>query len=324
MKHPWLPNCSRKAIIGTGKRHLSYAPGTSVKLSTRSEFLQPARAASHRGHVEILKLILADEVLRRPYKPACPTMIVRYSNDHAEILHVAMELQSKPPITYPRAREDLRNFMMGQTRSPEIFRQLLEQSKPHDLRRHVYWTGHHGTRDPYVEPRYYSWFSDRVYTAVEKGETDLLRYLLEEDKVEDIDEEHLNDLSILQSRFTVGFVTMPRSPDGAATHLSQAARRGDAEAVRILINAGMKSDHAIEYAAMCGSRTIVRALWEYGGYKEEAVQGAFAMAVDREDTAMFNLLIELGAKLDHDVGVAITQKAKEDGLESMLELLAVS
>jgi hypothetical protein len=297
---------------------------TSVKLSTRSEFLQPARAASWRGHAEILKLILADDVVRRPRKPANPNLIVRYSNDHAEILDIAMELQSKPPITYPRACEDLRNYLLRQTRSPDLFRQLLEQSKPHDIRRRIYWTGHDGTRGPYVEPRYYSWFSDRVYTAVEKGETDLLRYLLEEDKVEGIDEEHLNDLSVLQSRFTVGFVTIPMSPAGAATHLSQAARRGDAEAVKILINARMKSDHAIEYAAMCGSRTIVRLLWNYGGYKEEAVQGAFVMAVDREDTAMFNLLVELGAKLDHDVGTVITQKAKEDGLESMLELLAAS
>ena len=54
------------------------------------------------------------------------------------------------------------------------------------------------------------------------------------------------------------------------------------------------------------------------------MQEAIANAVDREDTAMFSLLIELGAKLDPNVREAITRKATEDGLESMLELLAAS
>jgi hypothetical protein len=51
------------------------------------------------------------------------------------------------------------------------------------------------------------------------------------------------------------------------------------------------------------------------------VQGAFSIAVDREDTAVFNLLEELGAKLDDDVRVAMTQKAQEEGLGSMVRLL---
>lgn len=94
--------------------------------------------------------------------------------------------------------------------------------------------------------------------------------------------------------------------------------------MKLLLDAGFKHDRAIGFAAMCGSRTIVRQLWQYCGHRDEAVQEALANAVDREDTAMFSLLIELGAKLDPNVREAITRKATEDGLESMLELLAAS
>ena len=46
------------------------------------------------------------------------------------------------------------------------------------------------------------------------------------------------------------------------------------------------------------------------------------MAVEREDTAMFHLLLGLGATLDGDVRALILEKAREDGLESMVQMLS--
>lgn len=46
------------------------------------------------------------------------------------------------------------------------------------------------------------------------------------------------------------------------------------------------------------------------------------MAIEHEDTAMFHFLEDLGAHLDDDVRVALLEKAREDGLESMVTLLA--
>ncbi|KAH7408479.1 hypothetical protein DE146DRAFT_375768 [Phaeosphaeria sp. MPI-PUGE-AT-0046c] len=287
------------------------------------EFLKPARAASHRGHVEIVKLILADEAVRRPYKPASSYLIITYFNDHTEILDFVLGplWQKCETELWDNETEDLQDRALNITGSPKTFKRLLEQAKPRDPRYRIYSDRYSKDRDPSVEQREYSWFSVRVDDAVRKGQTNLLRYLMEEDRVEDIDDRHLHDTSMFLSRHPVEFEAVLKSQDRAATHLSQAASRGDADAVKILMNAGTKSDHAIEFAAMCGSKTIVKALWDYGGYKDEAVQGALAMAVDREDVAMFNLLIQLGAKLDNDVRVALIQRAQEEGLESMVELL---
>ncbi|KAH5338116.1 hypothetical protein HBI24_107370 [Parastagonospora nodorum] len=106
-----------------------------------------------------------------------------------------------------------------------------------------------------------------------------------------------------------------------AAFLSMAARRGHSEIVKFLLDAGAYPDHAIEFAAMSGSRTIIRVLWEHNEYENDAVQGAFVLAVDREDTAVFNLLKELGAKLDDDVRVALIERAQNEGLDSMVRLL---
>lgn len=47
-----------------------------------------------------------------------------------------------------------------------------------------------------------------------------------------------------------------------------------------------------------------------GKNKDDAVQGAFAMAIDREDTAMFHLLEELGAELADDVRAAFIERRR--------------
>lgn len=281
-------------------------------------FLEPIRAASYRGHDDIVRLILADDgpkILKD--KLVCQTLIVNYYNDHTGILDLTLGPSWQKCEAEPENTHELQDLALRFTRSPETFKRLLEQAKPH-IRRYT----RDQDDDPRIASKYYSWYSSRVYDAAAKGKTDLLRYLIEVEKAEKIYEEEVNDTSLFQSRHPATFVTGFKSQDRPVTILSVAARRGDAEAVKTLLNAGFKNDRAIEFAAMCGSRTIVRLLWDHGGHENEAVQGALAMAVDREDVAMFNLLVELGAKLDDDVRVAITQKAKEEGLESMMDLLA--
>ncbi|KAH7355561.1 hypothetical protein BKA66DRAFT_597795 [Pyrenochaeta sp. MPI-SDFR-AT-0127] len=46
------------------------------------------------------------------------------------------------------------------------------------------------------------------------------------------------------------------------------------------------------------------------------------MAIDREDTAMFNLLEEVGAKLADEVRAAVIKKAQDWELQSMVRLLS--
>ncbi|KAH5764553.1 hypothetical protein HBI17_038840 [Parastagonospora nodorum] len=145
--------------------------------------------------------------------------------------------------------------------------------------------------------------------------------MIEEEGVK-VSEDELIDISIFRSRHPVEFLKGAwKLRDRAIALLSLAARYGHTDIVKFLLNAGAKPDNAIEFAAMCGSRTIMRLLWEHDEYGNDAVQGAFTVAVDREDTAVFNLLKELGAKLDDDVRVALSQKAQGEGLESMVKLL---
>lgn len=281
-------------------------------------FLEPIRAASYRGHCDIVELILADDAKKvLKDKLASQTLIVNYFNDHNGLLDLTLGPSWQVCEAEPNNTHKLQQLALRFTRTPETFKRLLEQAKPH-IRRYT------KDQDTSFGSKNYSWHAVQVYDAAEEGKTNLLRYLIEEERAEIIAEDDLSDISLFQSRDPVEFLTGFRLQRRARTILSVVARRGDEEAVKLLLDAGFKHDRAIGFAAMCGSRTIVRQLWQYCGHRDEAVQEAIANAVDREDTAMFSLLIELGAKLDPDVREAITRKATEDGLESMLELLAAS
>jgi hypothetical protein len=160
----------------------------------------------------------------------------------------------------------------------------------------------------------------RSGVAATQGQADILKYMIEEQNldVNACTEDSSSFLSRCPAEFVKGWNLQNKRDH---TLLSRAAKGGHVEAVKVLLDAKAKHDHAIGFAAMCGSRTIVRLLWEHGENKDDAVQGAFAMAVNREDTAMFDLLEELGAKLADDVRAAVIKKAQEEGMESMVALL---
>jgi hypothetical protein len=265
-------------------------------------FLEPIRAASYRGHISIVKTLMVDNSGDDPQVCECPTLIVNFFNDHTKLLDLALGPSWDGCEAAPGNIHTLRHLALHETRNLETFKRLFEGAKPH-IARH----------DPTLPSR-------RTHHAATQGQADIVKYLIEEERV-NVNDDRSVDTSIFLSRYPVEFLkgfVLRRRP---ATLLSVAARGGHGDTVKILLDVGAKPDHAIEFAAMCGSRTLVRLLWEHGEYGNDAVQGAFAMAVDREDTAVFNLLEELGAKLDNDVRVAMTQKAQEEGLGSMVRLL---
>jgi hypothetical protein len=263
-------------------------------------FLEPIRAASYRGHIDIVKLLMVDDSINDVHVFDCPTLIVNFFNDHTSLLDLTLGPSWDTCEIAPGDTNELRRIALNETRNGRTFKRLLKDAKSNMAK-----------DDP-------KWFSRRTYDAATRGETDVVKYMIEEERVE-VNDDRSADTSIFLSRDPVEFLKGFELRYRPATFLSVAARGGHKDTVKVLLDAGAEADHAIEFAAMCGSRTLVRLLWERSG--NDAVQGAFVMAVDREDTGMFNLLRELGAKVDDDVRVALIEKAQGEGLESMVRLL---
>ncbi|KAH4055169.1 hypothetical protein HBI56_024910 [Parastagonospora nodorum] len=268
-----------------------------------SLFLDPIRAASYRGHVDIVKILLFDDSADATHLCTRPTLVVNFYNDHTELLNLILGPSWNKCEIEPCDTRKLLRLALNYTRTLATFKRLLKNAKPHILNNDRHWS------------------SNRTYDAVKEGQAGIVKYMIEEEGVK-VSEDELIDKSIFRSRFPVEFLKGTWTLQyRAKALLSLAARHGHADIIKFLLDAGAKPDNAIEFAAMCGSRTIIRLLWEHDEYGNNAVQAAFVVAVDREDTAVFNLLKELGAKLDDDVHVALRQKAQEEGLESMVKLL---
>jgi ankyrin repeat protein len=108
--------------------------------------------------------------------------------------------------------------------------------------------------------------------------------------------------------------------------IAAAADRGQTELVDRLLKAGIAPVGALPKAAAGGYLDVVRLLLDAGVDANEVVgsksPNPLASAISREHTAMFELLIDRGADV-HAAGVAeeCVQRARKDGLESMLLLL---
>jgi hypothetical protein len=263
-------------------------------------FLAPIQAASHRGHLDIVKLLMVDDSMNELYTHACPVLIVNYFNDHTELLDLTLGPSWDRCEGAPEDAHYLRRLAMNETGNLETFKRVLEEPQ---LSRDDPW-----------------WLLRRTHIAAIQGQADIMKYLIEEGRAEVNDDKSV-DRSIFVSRHPVEFLKGYELHGRTATLLSRAARCGHEKTVKILLDAGAKPDHAIEFAVMCGSKSLMRLLWQHDEYENDAVQGAFVAAVEREDIAVFNLLKELGAKLDDDVRVALRQKAQEEELESMVRLL---
>ncbi|KAF2873065.1 hypothetical protein BDV95DRAFT_490003 [Massariosphaeria phaeospora] len=263
--------------------------------------LAPLRAASYRGHVDIVKFLMVDDSGEAPDLRKRPNLIVTYAmlNDHTELLDLAMDPSWHRGELMPEDYHDLRILALSSASNLETFIRLFEDMKPDITKYESIWL---------------------PSGAAEQGHATILKYLIDKEGTE-VNADFSNNMSLFQSRCPAKFRTNLFGITDY-TLLGRAARAGHMNVVKILLDAGAKHGHAMQFAAMSGSRTLVRLLWEHGENKDDPVQGAFATAVDRENTAMFYLLEEMGAKLEDDVRAAMIQKAQEEGLESMVRLLS--
>jgi hypothetical protein len=111
---------------------------------------------------------------------------------------------------------------------------------------------------------------------------------------------------------------------GQESTIATAAEWGRTALVKRLLDLEISPVGALSKAAAGGYLDVVRLLLDAGVDANEtpSVKSPLASAIWKEHTAMFDLLLDLGADL-HAEGVAeeCVQRAKEDGLESMVLLL---
>jgi ankyrin repeat protein len=233
-----------------------------------------------------------------------PILILNFAsmNYHADLIEIALDPSWHKGVITSNYMQELRRLALDETCNIRVFRSLLEDYRAHGS----------------VDITKYT--QNRISWAAAGGQADIVQHLIESEGAE-VNDPRCADRSFFQCRCPAEFKKGFKARDRADTQLSCAVRAGHANVAKILLDAGADHDHAIEFAAMCGSRELVKILWGRGENKNNAVQGAFAMAVDREDTAMFRLLAELGAKLDDDVRAAAIKVAQEEGRESMVALL---
>lgn len=98
--------------------------------------------------------------------------------------------------------------------------------------------------------------------AATKGHADILKHLIEKEGA-NLDFRR-DGVSLFHSHYPAEFVKDSKLLSRDQTLIGHAARAGHVKTVKSLLDANKKHDHAIEFAAMCGSRKIVRLLWEHG------------------------------------------------------------
>jgi ankyrin repeat protein len=254
---------------------------------------------------------MVDKPDQRPTLRERLTYIVNFAmpNNHTEVLDLVLDpwWHNRDQIwpIRPGDLHETRLLALCETSDLETFKRLLKDAKPH-------MNSNESKR-----------FSNRIQAAVKQGQADIVKFLVEHEGV-DVNEPYDTDRSLFQSRWPAEFIKgFPMWVRGRGrTLLSVATTEGHVDVVKILLDAGARHNNAIEFAARSGSRTLMRLLWEHGENDDDAMQGAFAMAVDREDTAMFKLLRETGVKLADDVRAVVLRRAREEGLESMVRLLS--
>jgi hypothetical protein len=283
-------------------------PCTDVS-SASSLFIQPPlRAASYRGHVDIVRFLMVDKPDEGPTLRERLTYIVNFAmpNNHTEVLDLVLDpWWHNRDQTWPIRPGDLhetRLLALRLTSDLGTFKRLLEDVKPH------------------IDAYESKWLPYRIDAAAKQGQADIVKFLIEKERA-DVNDDYA-DCSLFESRCPAELVKGWKLRARCRTLLSCATKEGHVDVVKILLDAGARNDHAIEFAARSGSRTLMRLLWEHGENDDDAMQGAFAMAVDREDTAMFKLLQETGVKLANDARAAVLRRAQEEGLESMVRLLS--
>jgi hypothetical protein len=113
---------------------------------------------------------------------------------------------------------------------------------------------------------------------------------------------------------------------GPERTIATAAEWGRTKLVQRLLEIGLPPGDALGRAAQHGYLDVVQMLLNAGADPNESTRLANPLvgAIANENTAMFILLIERGADLQRiGVGKACVQRARQEGLDSMLQLLQV-
>ncbi|KAF1994381.1 ankyrin, partial [Amniculicola lignicola CBS 123094] len=109
-----------------------------------------------------------------------------------------------------------------------------------------------------------------------------------------------------------------------------AARNGHRDLVQFLLDRRADTSESVAAAAARGYHSIVQLLLDHGAQADYSAGGnecsakyphPLLSAVRFEDTTLFKLLLEQGAILSPTVGRECMKLAREDGLDSMIELL---
>jgi hypothetical protein len=108
----------------------------------------------------------------------------------------------------------------------------------------------------------------------------------------------------------------------SAPALEYAAGKGHLGIVRMLLAHGAEHGDALSRAAAKGYGDVVEELLNHGAEVRDRSASLLVSAVEHEHTAMFRLLVERGCEVrDADTAAKCVEVAKEQGLESMLQLL---
>jgi ankyrin repeat protein len=108
----------------------------------------------------------------------------------------------------------------------------------------------------------------------------------------------------------------------ATRALMRACEHGWEPIVRILLEHGAElKDDALAIAAKRGHMNVVKVLVELGADVNQGKPRAIVSAISLERKDMFYGLLELGATLDGESGREALEKAREEGLTSMLALV---
>jgi hypothetical protein len=117
-------------------------------------------------------------------------------------------------------------------------------------------------------------------------------------------------------------VLLDHGASTSAPALEQAAGNGHLRIVQMLLASGAEHGDALSRAAAKGYGDVVEVLLNHGAEVRDSSASLLVSAIEHEHTAMFRLLIERGCEVrDTDTAAKCVRAAREQGLESMLQLL---
>lgn len=208
-------------------------------------FLKPLQTASFRGHKDIVRCLMIDDSDEALEFHVRPTVIVNFAmfNDHTEILELALNSSWHRGEFSPEHLQRVVILALKKTNKVETFTRLWKE-----------------VRTNMDGPSRKKCVRNEISSSAWHNRAEIATYLIREEAAE-VNGEHYNDISSLESRWPAKLWRRQYPLDVRYRNLvSSAARRGNFEVVKVFLDAGAKHDHALEFAAMSGSKALVKLL----------------------------------------------------------------